>query len=86
MTITLDVPKKLERELTTEAARLGIPVEQYALRLLSGGRSGEQQPRSGAELVEYWRREGIIGSRPDIIDSVAHARQIRRDAEKRVGS
>lgn len=83
MTLTLDLPKKLERELSVEAARLGIPIEKYALRLLSGKRPRGQNPGSGSELVEYWRREGVIGSRPDIIDSAAHARQIRRQAEKR---
>lgn len=86
MTITLDLPKKLERELSVEAARLGIPVEKYALRLLSAESSRGQQPRSGAELVEYWRGEGVIGSRPDIIDSAAHARQIRSEAEKSIRS
>lgn len=38
---------------------------------------------SGAELVAYWRREGVIGSRPDIADSQAHARAARARAERR---
>jgi hypothetical protein len=85
MTITLDLPKRLERKLSTEAARLGIPVEQYALRLLGGQRTGKPRPSTGAELVEYWRREGLIGSRPDIADSSSHARRIRHRAERRAG-
>ena len=86
MTITLDLPKSLERKLSSEAARLGLPLEQYALRLL--GDQGAERPRrtNGAELVEYWRQEGIIGSRPDIVDSAAHSRQIRRRAERRTRS
>lgn len=86
MTITLDLPKRLERKLSTEAARLGIPVEQYALRLLGGPQAGKPRPASGAELVEYWRREGVIGSRPDITDSGSYARRIRHRAERRAGS
>jgi hypothetical protein len=39
--------------------------------------------RSGAELVDWWRREGVIGSRRDISDSSGHARQIRQKAERR---
>ena len=40
-------------------------------------------PINGAELVEYWKRIGVFGSRPDITDSVEYARQLRRDAETR---
>jgi len=86
MTITLDLPKRLERKLSSEAARLGIPVEQYALRLLGGQRTSKAPPTTGAELVEYWRREGVIGSRPDITDSSSYARRIRHRAERRAGS
>lgn len=85
MTITLDLPKELEVELASEAARLGLPVEQYALRLLSRERRAGARPMTGAELVEYWRREGLIGTRPDIKDSAAHARRLRHAAEHRRG-
>lgn len=84
MTITLDLPEKLERELAAEAARLGLPVEQYALRLLSKQGGAAERPRTGAELVEYWRREGLIGYRSDIRDSTSHARRLRRAAERRL--
>jgi hypothetical protein len=83
MTIKLDLPERLERELVVEAARLGLPVEQYALRLLSRESPPSAGPRSGAEVVEYWRREQLIGYRPGIEDSSAHARKIRHEAERR---
>lgn len=86
MTITLDLRQDLEQRLTSEATRLGIPVEQYALRLLGGVPGSGQRPRNGAELVAYWQRESVIGSRPDIKDSQAHARKIRRQAERRLRS
>ena len=43
----------------------------------------DQLPTNGAELVEYWKQNGVFGSRPEIIDSVEYARQLRRNAETR---
>ncbi len=43
----------------------------------------EEEQWSGADLVAYWEQEGVIGSRPDITDSQAHARAIRHKAERR---
>lgn len=83
MTLTLELPEELEHKLTTEAARCGLPVERYALRLLANEPETKNQPGSGAELVAYWRNEGVIGSRPDIRDSQAHARELRRKAGRR---
>lgn len=83
MTLTLDLPKDLEHRLTAEAMRLGLPVEEYALRLLGDDPKKNQHPTSGAELVAFWRREGVIGSRPEIEDSQVHARRIRHQAERR---
>ena len=40
-------------------------------------------PTNGAELVAYWEKKGVIDTRPDISDSVAHARALRRQAETR---
>ncbi len=82
MSITLDLPQELEQSLTEEAQRLGLPLPAYILRLLSAG-SPRQPIRSGAGLVGYWQAEGVIGSRPDIVDSQAHARQLRHQAENR---
>jgi len=83
MTLKLDLPKELEAELSIGAAREGVPVEIYALRLLSASRAGAGRIQTGAELVEYWNREGVIGSRTDIADSQSHARSIRGAAERR---
>ncbi len=83
MPLTLDLPEDLEHRLTAEAMRLGLPVEQYALRLLGDLPNTGQRPASGAELVAFWRHEGVIGTRPNIEDSQAHARRIRHRAERR---
>lgn len=83
MTITLDLPQELERELSAEAARQGVPLSEYALRLLATGRPARPMPKTGAELVSYWQSEGLIGTRSDIADSQIHARVLREQAERR---
>lgn len=81
MTIAIDLPEELENELESEADQLGLPLSAYALRLLATGVIIGDKPKTGAELVAYWQHKGLIGSRPEITDSQAHARQIRAQAE-----
>jgi hypothetical protein len=83
MRIILDLPQELERELSLEAAQLGLPLAEYVRRLLATGRIVGNIPKTGAELMAYWQNEGLIGTRPDIADSKKHAREIRAAAEKR---
>jgi len=83
MSITLDVSDELAQELAAEAARQGVPLEEYAVRILEMGRRLSVAPRDGAALVAYWQSEGLIGSRADISDSQEHARQLRAKAEHR---
>jgi hypothetical protein len=83
MSITLDLPKELENELAAEAAQLGLSLPEYAVRILAAGRLRSAQPKTGAQLVNYWQGEGLVGSRPDIIDSQEHARRLRDQAERR---
>ncbi len=89
MTITLNLPSELEEELSQEAARLGLPLAEYALRVLASSRTAQSSgdaPLTGAELVEYWNREGVIGSRRDIEDPVAFARELRERNQNRARS
>ena len=83
MVITLDLPRSLEVELAAEAAELGLSLQDYVLRVLATGRPPGRALRTGAEVVGYWRREGLIGTHPDIADSQEHARAIRSRAERR---
>jgi hypothetical protein len=83
MSITLDLPQELESELATEATQMGLSLAEYVLRLLSTRSFVGFPPTTGAELVAYWQREGVIGTRADITDSQAHARQLRHLAERR---
>jgi hypothetical protein len=83
MSVVLDLPPELETELTAEAAHLGLSLPAYVLRLLTVGRFPGSAPRTGAELLAYWQGQGLIGTRPEITDSQAHARALRKQAEKR---
>jgi hypothetical protein len=83
MTITLELPEELERELAVEAERLGLPLPEYVVRVLSKERGAGEMPKTGAELVAYWQREGLVGTRPDITDSQAYARELREEAQRR---
>jgi hypothetical protein len=83
MTLVLDLPPELETELAAEAAHLGLPLSEYALRLLAGGRNLRSAPRTGAELLAYWQGEGLVGTRPDIPDAPAHGRSVREQAQRR---
>jgi hypothetical protein len=83
MSLVLDLPPELETELAAEAARLGLPLSEYALRLLAGARGPSPALRTGAELLAYWQSEALVGTRADITDSAAHARNLREQAQRR---
>ncbi len=83
MSIRLDLPLDLENELSTEALRLNLSLSEYILRVLSVRTVLNNPPQTGADLVAYWQAEGVINSRPDIIDSQVHARHLRQEAEAR---
>jgi hypothetical protein len=83
MTLNLNLPPELEHELCTEASQLNLSLNEYVLRVLATRQVSENLPKTGAELVAYWQREGVINSRSDITDSQAHARKLRNEAEMR---
>lgn len=82
MSVTLHLPQNVENQLADEASRLGLGLPDYIVHLLVNDREA-RQVRTGPDLVEYWRRAGLIGSRQDIQDSAAEARAIRSAAEIR---
>ncbi|WP_055073581.1 hypothetical protein [Pseudanabaena sp. 'Roaring Creek'] len=83
MAITLDLPQELEQELSVEAGKISLSLPEYILQLLAVRKFLEGQLRTGTELVSYWQSEGLINSRPEIMDSQEYARQIRHVAEHR---
>jgi hypothetical protein len=83
MNISPELPSDLENELSTEASRLNLPLTEYVLRILSLRPDLENPPKTSVELITYWEKAGVINSRPDILNSQDHARQIRHQAETR---
>lgn len=83
MSLTLDLPTDLASALESEVADKQLLLSEYVVQLLAAGRSSRPKPQTGAELVEFWRREGLVGIRPDVADSVEHARSLREAAQQR---
>jgi hypothetical protein len=77
VSLLVDLPPDLETALAAEAARLNLSLADYVLRLLAAGPTPSAKPRDGAELVNYWHNQGLIGTRCDIVDAPAHARSLR---------
>ena len=84
MSLTLDLPTDLASELEAEAADCRLPLTAYVVKLLADGRGARPKPQTGAELVEYWKREGLVGTRQEIADSAEHARLLRDSSQRRV--
>jgi hypothetical protein len=81
VTLTINVPDDLEGKLKAQAERCGMSLEEFALRMLKD--EVAPQFKTGADIVAYWKRHDVIGSRPEIKDSVKHARKLRKKAERR---
>ncbi|MBY0231109.1 MAG: hypothetical protein K2W96_17630 [Gemmataceae bacterium] len=84
MTPTIEAAEQVPATLETEAAGLGMTVQEYIVHLLTD-KPGTETIRNGADLVSYWEKHGVIGSRPDILDSQAEARRLREQAQRREG-
>ncbi len=83
MNINLELPSELEHELSTEASQLKLPLTEYILRVLAFRPFLQDPPQTGVELVTYWERIGVVGSRPDILNSQEYARELREQSDHR---
>ena len=81
MTISLDLPKELEQELSTEAAQINLSLSEYIVHLLSVRQVFNHPPKTGEELIAYWQSAGVINSRPDLGNSQKYARKLRSLAQ-----
>ncbi len=84
--MTLDLPPNLQARINEGAARQSLSPEAHALEVLETATSPPPPPGSGADLVDYWEREGVLGiwaDRTDIPDSPEYARELRQLAERR---
>jgi hypothetical protein len=85
VSLIIDLPPDLEAELEAEAVQLRLPLPEYVVRVIAVGRPPSPMPRTGAEVVAYWEREGLIGTRTDITDPTEHVRALREKAERKNG-
>lgn len=83
MPMTLELPDELVEQLSREATRRNLSVNEYALRLLASGNPREFKFPDGASAVAYWEANGVLGSRTDIVDSQAEARRLREQVQIR---
>jgi len=83
MSIVLTLPPELASELTSRANDRGLSLSDFVLQVLQNEVGPKPAAKTGAELLTFWRQEGLIGTRTDITDSAEHAREIRQKAEKR---
>jgi len=98
MTLILELTPEQEQQLEVEARQRNLDTTSYVITLLFEKEAAEDDldkplppigmlppvNGNGADLVAYWEREGLIGTRPEIKDSLEQARAIRRTAERRV--
>jgi hypothetical protein len=98
--ITINNPD-IEIRLEEASASAGMPVMDYVLQVLndslaSNDQGGEIVPEnaygdiipgtmSGADMIAFWKKEGIVRRRDDLPDSPVYARQLRERAERRTG-
>jgi hypothetical protein len=80
----LAAEEDFDQEITASSAKLAS-LASAALAEYEADRTIplESKPRNGAELLAYWQNEGLIGTRPDIVDASEHARALRQRAEHR---
>lgn len=86
MSLFVELSERQTAALADEARQQGLTLSEYAARLLGAGRETRPALRTGADLVAYWKSEGLAGSRADIGDASARARALREVAESRKGS
>ena len=80
------VLRPLEPVDLEEHQRVTVTIEENGARFIDDTEAPVEEvpiPTNGAELVAYWEEQSLIGTRPDITDSVAHAQSLRRQAETR---
>jgi hypothetical protein len=83
MTLILDLTPEQESRLSRKAARLGLDLPEYVKRLLDSDTPTEQMPKTGAEAVAYWEKEGVFGTFANRPDSLDYARKMRERAQAR---
>ncbi|HEV7669809.1 MAG TPA: hypothetical protein VGS22_14900 [Thermoanaerobaculia bacterium] len=85
-TASLDFARAGETVMIVEVGATVAELKQDKARSFRLEPAAKSVADTGAQLVAYWKRHGLIGTRPDIADSQTHARTVRHDAERRLRS
>lgn len=90
MTLVVELSPEEEASLRERADAAGLDEAAYVRRLIQSDTpkrpepaNGEALPKTPAETLAYWEREGLFGLFAEGPDSPELARQIRKQAEKR---
>jgi plasmid stability protein len=84
MTLTIELTPEQEASLQARASAAGMESSEYVRQLLTSDLVTERRPMTGAEMIAYWEREGLIGSYGDPdVDAPELARRIRERAGTR---
>ena len=83
MTLKIELTAEERTQLSERARQEGLPMAEYARRRLVAELMEPKRPMTGAEALEYWRKEGVLGLFADRPDSPDYARELRRQAETR---
>jgi len=76
MSIVLDLPHKLLKELNIEAAKQNQDLNEYLTQLIQRGRTVQFSTTS--DILAYWKKEGLIGTKPASTDSQKVAQRLRK--------
>jgi len=83
MSQSIEIPDHLAASLAHEAKKLGISVNDLAIRVLESECHPVPERKTGTQVADLWRAAGVIGSRSDIEDAQIEARSLRRQSENR---
>lgn len=89
MTLTLTLTPEKETRLAERARAAGLTLDDFALRVLDEAAENQEaaettpegEPRTGADLLALWAREGAF--LPGEPDAPARARELREQNQNR---
>ncbi|MBL8796203.1 MAG: hypothetical protein JNM56_20050 [Planctomycetia bacterium] len=84
MTLHLSLPPELERRLTADAARLGLPLETYALQLLSQQPAPPDRRSAAVALLQGWIDEDDHGEHRETGDYLVRALDEDRSSDRQL--
>ena len=84
MTFTLELPDALAKQLQALPTEKVSSVHAAALDAIEEQIQAQpEQIKTGAQLVDFWKRNGLIGFRSDIKDTDAEYARLREKSNTR---